>query len=251
MFLPFMQSIKNCRLCKFCRTVLDVIDAETACVLGRRDRKKQATRAALTAAALRLVDERGLDHVTVEDISEAADVSSRTFFNYFTSKDEALTGDNLIDSNGLRDRFLAVAPGIPVIGAILLAMRPDIEQMQADQEMWFLRMRVLTANPSLLPRLLARSTAADEQIVAAIAQRTGVGPDNGYPLLVTSVVGAAFRTAMLRWAGCGGARPLTEFVDEAFGVLATGLADPAHVSIPTQPSAPHREIPAQPAKDAP
>jgi AcrR family transcriptional regulator len=211
------------------------------------------------------VDERGLEHVTVEDISEAADVSARTFFNYFTSKDEALTGGHLINPNGLRDRFLAVTPGVPVIGAILLALRPDIAQMQADQEMWFLRMRVLTANPSLLPRLLARSAAADEQMVSAIARRTGVGPDSGYPLLVTSVAGAAFRTAMMRWAGCDGRRPLTEFVDEAFGVLATGLADPAHVApvapapvvpagraeIPSQPAVPKPPAPAQSTKDVP
>jgi AcrR family transcriptional regulator len=204
----------------------------TAHVPGRRDRKKQRTRAALAAAALRLVDERGLENVTVEDISEAADVSSRTFFNYFSSKDEALTGDHFVDGTGLRDRFLAVAPGVPVIGALRLALGPGIEQMQAEQEMWFLRMRVLAANPSLLPRLMARSAAAEQNLAAAVAERTGVGTDDGYPLLVTAVIGAAFRTAMMRWAGCAGTRPLAALVDDAFGTLASGLADPAHLRPP-------------------
>ena len=60
---------------------------------GRRERKKLATRQALQDAALRLVADRGLEQVTVEDVSEAADVATRTFFNYFSSKEEALLGN--------------------------------------------------------------------------------------------------------------------------------------------------------------
>ena len=57
---------------------------------GLRERKKLAIRRALGSAALRLAMERGLDNVTIEDITAEADVSLRTFGNYFSSKYEAI-----------------------------------------------------------------------------------------------------------------------------------------------------------------
>src|ERR1035437_1983700 len=60
--------------------------------LGRRDRKKLATHQTLRSAALRLVAERGWHEVTVEDITEATDVSVRTFFNHFPSKEDSIVG---------------------------------------------------------------------------------------------------------------------------------------------------------------
>jgi len=193
---------------------------------GRRDRKKQQTRAALIAAALRLVDERGLERVTVEDISEAADVSPRTFFNYFASKDEAITGDQFMDSHGTRERFLAVAREVPTIGALLIALAPGLEAMQQERELWLLRMRVMSANPSLIAGLVARSAEAERDLVTAIAERLGLDPGSAHPQVAAAAAGAAMRTAMVRWAASGGDRPLTELVHEAFGILAAGLADP-------------------------
>src|SRR5687768_8989636 len=59
--------------------------------VGRRERKKLETRRALAHAALHLAAEKGPDQVTIEEIADAADVSVRTFFNYFSSKEEAIT----------------------------------------------------------------------------------------------------------------------------------------------------------------
>ncbi len=58
--------------------------------MGLRDRKRQRTRQALISAAMRLFEEKGYEQATVAEIAAAADVSTKTFFNYFASKDEVL-----------------------------------------------------------------------------------------------------------------------------------------------------------------
>ncbi|WP_067365076.1 TetR family transcriptional regulator, partial [Micromonospora rosaria] len=209
-----------------------------AVVLGRRDRKKRQTRAALAAAALRLVAERGLDQVTVEEISDAADVSARTFFNYFSTKDEALVGD----SEGDRDRVLralATVPAqVPAWQAIRLALAEVVDEVQGEAELWLLRMRVVIQHPVLLARVHSGNVVTEQALVAALAERTGLPPDDVYPALVVAVTGAALRTAMVRWAASGGERSLAELVTEAFDAVAAGLPDPR-----TGPTAPDRPAP--------
>ncbi|GAA0447398.1 TetR family transcriptional regulator [Paractinoplanes deccanensis] len=192
-------------------------------MLTRRDRKKQQTKAALMSAALRLADERGLDHVTVEEISEAADVSPRTFFNYFATKDDAIIGEQIADGPSVCDRLLAVPAEVPLIPAMLEALAPEIQQFQADREIWLLRMRVIKNNPSLLPLLVARGGIAERESAGAIATRLGLPADDYFALLAATLTGTAVRAAMMRWADSEGHDDLPQLVREAFGVLAEGL----------------------------
>ncbi|MFG1602688.1 TetR/AcrR family transcriptional regulator [Actinoplanes sp. NPDC049265] len=193
--------------------------------LGLRDRKKQQTRAALTEAALRLVDERGLDAVTVEDISAAADVSPRTFFNYFATKDEALIGDHTADDDVMRERFLAVEPALSVFEAIQVAAEPVIDAIDRERELWRRRIRVMTANPELVAGLMVRSARSERELIEAIGRRAGVAPDSGWPVLAAGVIGAVFRSALLSWAKSDG-RTFADHVHEAFGAIAAGMPDP-------------------------
>ena len=75
---------------------------------GLRERKKAETRAALSQAVLHLALERGLDAVTADDIAAAANVSVRTFHNYFGTKEEALVAawrsEFRVYVDALRDR---------------------------------------------------------------------------------------------------------------------------------------------------
>ena len=74
-----------------------------------REFQKLATRDALRTAAMRLFVERGFRNTTAEDIAAAADVSRRTFFLHFTSKDEVLLG-HIEEQLAMLRAELAVAP---------------------------------------------------------------------------------------------------------------------------------------------
>ncbi|TYB65451.1 TetR family transcriptional regulator [Nonomuraea sp. PA05] len=195
--------------------------------LSRRDRKKLETRAALEHAALTLVAERGLAAVTVEDIAEAVDVSSRTFFNYFPSKEDALIGSQQISAGELCLRLDAMPARVPVLEALRLMSRAEAEAVQEQREQWLLRLKVFEQNPSLLPRLVASGSETERAVTDAVAHRAGVAPGtSGYPELVTAAAMAAFRVAMLRWSAAGGRPSLAGLVDEAFDQLAAGLPNP-------------------------
>src|ERR1700733_8082323 len=82
-----------------------------------RERKKLATRRSLRRVPLDLLPARGFVHVTVEDIAEAANVSPRTFFNYFPSKEAALFGADPERIARMRERVVHQAPGEPALRA--------------------------------------------------------------------------------------------------------------------------------------
>jgi AcrR family transcriptional regulator len=107
---------------------------------GRRDRKKNETRQALRAAAHRLFAEKGFSQTTIDDIAAAADVSRRTFFRYYDSKDDLLRSD-VADMLPVMLAALRARPASePPLAAILAALRtligpdgpPAVAQSLAD-----------------------------------------------------------------------------------------------------------------------
>ena len=194
---------------------------------GLRERKKLATRLALHEAALRLVAERGLEHVSVDDIAARADVSPRTFFNYFPSKDDAVVGLDPAMPERQAAALLAQPADRSAVQALRAIAHQQAVEMAEEPELWPLRLQVIDAHSALLARLAAGFGESERILAAAIAERTGtrVGADV-YPTLLAAVGAAAMRTALHRWLATDFTASLPDLVDEAWDALEAGLPSP-------------------------
>ena len=198
-----------------------------------RERKKLATRRSLRRAALDLVAERGFSHVTVEDIAEAADVSPRTFFNYFPSKEAALFGADPEQIPELRERIMQLAPGEPALEALRTIMVSDAEavadelsELSGDPAGWLRRMKAARADPHLRAAHAAQMAMVERTIAEGLAERLGTDVDRDpYPGLLAAMATGVFRSSMNFWAGSGGTMPLGQLIDLAFRALADGLPE--------------------------
>jgi AcrR family transcriptional regulator len=198
-----------------------------------RERKKLATRRSLRRHALDLVAKRGFAQVTVEDIAEAADVSPRTFFNYFPSKEAALFGADPERAASLRERLVRTAPGQPALEALRIVIADDaqavadeLRELGGNPVDWLCRMKEARSDPHLRAAGTAQMAQIERTATEGLAARLGVDPDQDpYPALLAAVGVSVFRASISMWAGSRGAAPLTRFVDLAFRALADGLPE--------------------------
>ena len=195
---------------------------------GLRERKRQATRRAIQLAAIDLVAENGLDGTTVDEISRRADVSPRTFFNYFPSKEAAIIGDHPELPEGAPvEEFVAAGPDEPLMEGIARLITNTIVLDGNDQELMVRRKGVHAEHPYLYAMRMANMRREEEELASVIARRLAADdatlaerPDelDSRAHLAAYVAFAAMRHAWRQWAT--GSKPsIADGISESFGQL--------------------------------
>ncbi|GEL17291.1 TetR/AcrR family transcriptional regulator [Pseudonocardia asaccharolytica] len=200
---------------------------------GLRERKKQRTREALSLAAIRLAVERGWAAVTVEDIAAAADVSVRTFRNYFSGKAEAVAARHLDRMRRIADE-LRVRPGDEPLWEALVssveaqfAPDEDLDAVPAPDPAQVDGVRVMLTEPALQGELARAHALAQDELAAAIAERTGTDPARDlYPALVAAAAGSAVAVAIEHCLRAEAPTPLGPVLRDALEQLRAGLPVP-------------------------
>lgn len=164
--------------------------------VGLRERKKVATKDALGQAALDLSVERGLQAVTSDAIAERADVSTRTFHNYFSSKEEAVLFVLERAVTGLVEAFFRRDPAEPVLDS-MEAVLTDLVESDGDLDRIMAVNRLMAEHPALIARHVAVFDVTSDTLVAEIGRRTGTDPSTDlYPRMVYHTANAVGRSAI-------------------------------------------------------
>lgn len=197
--------------------------ADHPATLGRRERKKAETRRAIRDAALALALEVGVDGVTVAQISDMADVAPRTFFNYFSCKEDALVTDGAAVAAQLREAILARPHAESPVDSLRLVIVDSafVAGMESGREQMLQRQRLIQSDPGLLARQLAQFATMEHAFAEGIAERMGVDPDDLRPATVAATALGVVRVGIRRWT-VDDSRPLSDLIASGFDLLQQG-----------------------------
>jgi AcrR family transcriptional regulator len=195
--------------------------ADNPTELGLRARKQNRTRAALTETALQLFASKGYDNTTIEEIAAAVDVSPRTFFRYFRSKEDVLFTDADFQPflDLVRHQPLEMSD-LEAVRAAYVAMPPA--DPEVDERTLLLK-RALDSTPALQGRYFVLQAQLRDAIAQALATRQGLDWPTISIRIAASIAVSIMHLAYEIWSTADGQtdvrRDLPTYFDLAKGVL--------------------------------
>jgi AcrR family transcriptional regulator len=174
---------------------------------GLRERKRRETRRALQMAAIAGATTNGLDGITVEEIAARANVSTRTFFNYFASKEDAVSPPHAEQfAPDSIERFRSSrGPIADDIATLLLA---QVTEEELDRELLLARRELIKKQPELLAWRYSRAHhveivlrgLVDERLAAEGLAIDPHDPSAARGLAIALTVFGIFRASWIIWA---------------------------------------------------
>ncbi|WP_026553806.1 TetR/AcrR family transcriptional regulator [Arthrobacter sp. 35W] len=168
---------------------------------GLRERKRAATRAAISATARRLTARSGLNGFTIEALCEEVGISRRTFFNYFPSKEDAIIGHMLDDFPD--EELQAFLDGADTSGPGVLSRNllqdlfevtcAVVEHGDFNKDEIAELVAVIKVEPQLLLKMMGTAGDREAEFAALIAQREGLPPGHPAAVMVTMLFGVVSR----------------------------------------------------------
>lgn len=188
---------------------------------GLRDLARSSVRDHLADQALRLFDERGFDATTVDDIAAAVGMSSRTFFRYFSTKEDVVVEDPVSFGMIVRDAAAQRPDGESAWTVLRRAFDPVAEKARVTTDSWLRGMRVMMSTASLRARSVEKHNAWAVMLEPVITARLD-GPEDTKRYRARTLIQAALACldiALAEWTLRGGTTSLEVLLDQAFATI--------------------------------
>lgn len=170
---------------------------------GLRERKKQKTREALIDTAYRLFVEKGFEETTIEEICAAVEVSPRTFFRYFSSKEAVVFLDQDLENQIIRETLSNRQFAEDDISLIIRALRATASVSLKNLPRALRLYQLVMKTPSLRGKTLEIMLEAEEIIVEGLAPRGSARDRRVRAQMLAAGFLAIFRAAFLAWVEDG------------------------------------------------
>ena len=164
---------------------------------GRRERKRRQTRERIQQAAMTLFLERGFEETTVEDIAEAADVSKRSFFDYFPSKEDVVFAWQDTFAQHLMNAIAMRPPEEPAVSVVRHALI-DTVVAAADQRALAIG-DLINRTPALKARDQLKYAKLEQKLSEALEARARSKEERDRMRLLAAVVIGMLRIGAERW----------------------------------------------------
>jgi AcrR family transcriptional regulator len=173
---------------------------EATPTIGLRASKKEATSRALSSAARSLALEHGLDDVTIDMICASAGVSTRTFFNYFESKGDAMVGERMpLGDERSREIFLAGGPSGELLADIMTLVDPSSILVSERRDDLRTALALVKAEPRVLALHLTRGAEMELELAGLIAARQGLAEPDFVCTTTAALAQTVLRCALFEW----------------------------------------------------
>ena len=166
---------------------------------GLRERRRDSTRRSLEDAALRLFARDGFDATTVESIAAEAEVSPRTFFRYFATKDEVLNPERRARQARLRETVATTPAELDDLATAVAALVAVADDLRADREVLLLQRQAVVTSPVLRGRTYDVLLSWQQTLAVALADRRGVPHDDLAALSVAAATIGVWQAVIGRW----------------------------------------------------
>jgi AcrR family transcriptional regulator len=202
---------------KQAKLLLSKKKSQDAAPAGLRQRKRQQTRERLTRAAMALFLERGFEATTLDDIAAAADISRRSFFHYFASKEDVVLAWQEEITAALIDAVAARPAGESMLTAAENAISAMARQLEPGEAVAMAQLK--RDNPALQARDQVKYEKLERALADALGKRTGRRTEQFEARLVAMIATGAMRIGGELWAAEGAREKPEALAKRAFAAI--------------------------------